>query len=132
MTIIVTVQDVRDLVPDLQATDQAIDTFNNVVGCKVDSCLESNYSNCLDLAKAIKIYTIAYFADKSNNNNGATTSRKWADGDAETYANKEVGTNFYWDTVLQLDSAGCVSSAFKTNKVFAVTGRTSKYYGSAQ
>ena len=131
MPVIITVQDVRELVPDLSATDAAIQMHINIVSCKLDACLDANYADCEDLAKAIKIYTVAYFADKGNDNKGATTSTRWADGDAETYADKAQSSNSYWDTVLQLDSAQCVSRAFKSGKVFAVTGRTSKYFSEA-
>lgn len=131
MATVITVQDVRDLIPDLSATDAAIQMHINIVSCKLDNCLDANYADCPDLAKAIKIYTVAYFADKGNDNKGSTTSTKWADGDAETYADKAQGSSSYWDTVLQLDSAQCVSSAFRSGKVFAVTGRTSKYFSEA-
>lgn len=127
MAITITVEDVRAIVPSLGASDAAIALQISVVGCKIDSCLEANYANCPDVAKAIKIYTVAYFADKGNDNNGSTTSRKWADGDAETYADNGSGSN-YWDTVLQLDSAGCVQNAFRSGKVFAVTGTSVKSY----
>lgn len=130
MTIALTVADVRAIVPDLSATDAAITLQISVVGCKVDACLEAAYAACPDVAKAIKIYAVAYFADKGNDNKGAITARKYADGDAENYADKQ-GQSSYWETVLQLDSAGCVAAAFRTNKVFAVTGRTSKYYDQA-
>ena len=130
MAITITVEDVRAVVPNLGATDAAIALQISVVGCKVDACLEANYADCPDVAKAIKIYTVAYFADKGNDNNGSTTSRKWADGDAESYADNGDSSS-YWDTVLQLDSAGCVQNAFRTGKVFAVTGRAVKSYKDA-
>jgi hypothetical protein len=130
MTIALTVDDVRDIIPDLNATDAAITLQISVVGCKVDSCLEANYADCQDVAKAIKIYTVAHFAE-GGDNKGDVTSRKYADGDAETYSSRAYGMTSYWETALQLDSAGCVENAFRTRKVFAVTGRTSKYYEDA-
>lgn len=131
MAIVITVQDVRDIIPQLNATDAAIELQISVVGCKLDACLEANYAGCPDLAKAIKIYTVAYFADKGNDNKGAITSTKWADGDAQTYADNSSSSSAYWDTALQLDSANCVANAFRSGKVFAVTGKTSKYYQDA-
>jgi hypothetical protein len=132
MAITLTVQDVRDIVPELSATDAAVTLQISVVGCKVDACLEANYADCPDLAKAIKIYTVAYFADKGNDNKGSVTMTKWADGDSQQYADKGANSSSsYWDTVLQLDSAGCVQNAFRSGKVFAVTGSTSKSYSEA-
>lgn len=131
MAITLTVDDVREICPELNASDAAITLQISVVGCKVDACLESNYADCTDLAKAIKIYTVAYFADKGNNNKGAITAQKWADGDSQNYADVSGQSSSYWDAVLQLDSAGCVQNAFRSGKVFAVTGRTSKYYSEA-
>ncbi|AGH16066.1 hypothetical protein VPKG_00029 [Vibrio phage pYD21-A] len=127
---VITVQDVRDIVPDIGATDAAIQLQIDVVLDKVGACLDANYSE--PIAKAIAIYTVAYFADKGKDNNGSTTSRKWADGDAESYATKDSGDNSYWGMVMQLDSSQCVTTAFRTNKVFVVTGRTSKRYDEAQ
>ena len=131
MAIVLTVQDVRDIVPQLSATDAAITLQISVVGCKIDACLEANYADCPDLAKAIKIYTVAHFADMGNDNKGSITSTKWADGDSQQYADKTSSTSSYWDTALQLDSAQCVANAFRSGKVFAVTGSTSKNYGRA-
>lgn len=130
MAIELTVEEVREICPELMASDAAITLQISVVGCKVDDCLESNYADCPDLAKAIKIYTVAYFADKGNNNKGKVTSQKWADGDMQSFSDKATSSS-YWDTALQLDSAGCVQDAFRSGKVFAVTGKTSKYYKDA-
>jgi hypothetical protein len=132
MAIPLTVADVREIIPELNATDAAIELQISVVGCKVDACLEANYADCPDVAKAIKIYTVAHFADKGNDTKGAVTSRKYADGDGESYSDTGSSSNAYWDTAMQLDSAGCIENAFRTRKVFAVTGRTSKYYSEAQ
>lgn len=126
----ITVSDVRSVITDLSASDAAIQLQIDVVLDKVGACLDTNYSE--PIAKAIAIYTVAYFADKGNDNRGSVTSRKWADGDSESYAAKESGTSSYWDMVMQLDSSQCVTTAFRTNKVFVVTGRTSKYYDEAQ
>ena len=131
MAIPLTVEEVRAVIPELMATDAAIQMHINIVGCKIDACLEANYADCPELAKAIKIYTVAYFADKGNDNKGSVTSQKWADGDAQSYSDKAT-SSAYWDTVLQLDSAGCVQNAFRSGKVFATTGKTSRYYGDAQ
>ena len=78
MTIELTVDEVREIATELTASDAAITMFINIVGAKVDACLESTYD--ADTAKAIKIYTVAYFAEKSTSNKGAVTSQKWADG----------------------------------------------------
>lgn len=131
MAIPLTVEEVRAVVPELNATDAAIQMHINIAGCKIDECLEANYADCLELAKAIKIYVVAYFADMGNDNKGSVTSQKWADGDAQSFSDKAT-SSAYWDTALQLDSAGCVQNAFRTNKVFAVTGATSKRYEEAQ
>lgn len=125
MTIELTVDEVREIVTELSASDAAISMNITIVGNKVDTCLEANYD--ADTAKAIKIYTVAYFSEKGANNKGSVTSQKWADGDSQQYSAMANGDNAYWDMLLQLDSAGCVSNAYKTNKVFAVTGRTSTY-----
>ena len=127
MTIELTVTEVRAVAAGLEASDAAIELQISVVGCKLDACLEANYADCEDLAKAIKIYTVAHFADMGNNNKGAVTSQKWADGDQQQFADRGNATSSYWDTAIQLDSSGCVESAFSSKKVFAVTGRTSKY-----
>lgn len=127
MAIPLTVEEVRAVVPNLSATDEAIQMHINIVGCKLDACLEANYADCLELAKAIKIYTVAYFADKGNGNDGNVIAQKWADGDSQQYSDKGNGSN-YWDAAIQLDSADCVVNAFRTKKVFAVTGRTVKSY----
>lgn len=132
MTITLTVSDIREIIPELGATDAAIALQISVVGSKVDACLEANYADYPDIAKAIKIYTVAYFADKGNDNKGSVTARKYADGDSENYADTQGKQSAYWETVLQLDSAGCVAAAFRTNKVFAVTGRAARYYDEAQ
>lgn len=126
----ITVQDVRAIAAELTATDAAIQLQIDVVGEKVGACLDANYTPAL--AKAIMIYTVAYFADKGARNVGAITSRKWADGDAETYGEMQSDSSKYWGMVLQLDSASCVANAFRSGKVFAVTGRTSQYYDGAQ
>ena len=130
MAIPLTVAEVREIVPELGATDAAITLHISIVGSKVDACLEANYVDIPDLAKAIKIYTVAYFADKGNDNKGHKTSQKWADGDALQYSDTATSSS-YWDTALQLDSAQCVANAFRTGKVFAVTGSTSKTYSEA-
>lgn len=132
MAIDITVEEVREICPVLEASDAAIQLAINVVGCKIDVCLESNYSDCEPLQRAIKIYTVAYFADKGNDNNGTVTGQKWADGDSQTYSDVNSGSSPYWDTALQLDSAGCVQNAFKSGKVFAVTGSSVKYNELAQ
>lgn len=131
MAISLTVEEVRAVVPELEASDAAIQMHINIVGCKLDACLEANYADCPELAKAIKIYTVAYFADSGNDNKGSVTSQKWADGDAQSFSDKAT-SSAYWDTALQLDSADCVVNAFRTKKVFAVTGSTSKCYKDAQ
>jgi len=129
MAITVTVEDVRSIIPELSATDAAIALQISVVQCKVGACLESNYAHCPDVAKAIIIYTVAYFAEKGNDNRGAVTSRKWADGDSESYADRGgSASSQYWDTALQLDSSGCIANAFRSGKVFTVTGSAAKYY----
>jgi len=125
-----TTEEVREIIPNLSASDAAIAMHIKVVGNKVDDCLEGNYDD--DTAKAIKIYTVAYFADKGNDNNGAITSQKWADGDSQSYSDSTASSSSYWDTVLQLDSAGCVENAFRSGKVFAVTGSTVKCYPRAR
>ena len=123
MAIEITVEEVKAIAPDTGATDAAIQMQINIVGCKIDACLEANYGDCPDLAKAIKIYTVAYFAAKGSSPQGATTSRKWSDGSAEGYSDTGMtAAQKYWDMAIQLDSAGCVSNAFPTNKVFVVTG----------
>jgi hypothetical protein len=131
MAITVTVEDVRAVVPELQATDAAIQMHINIVICKVGDCLEANYTDCPEIQEAIVIYTVAYFADKGNDNKGAITSQKWADGDMQGFSDSQSSSSAYWDTMLQLDSAGCVSNAFRSGKVFAVTGKTSKYFKDA-
>lgn len=131
MAILLTIAEVRAVCPELIATDAAIQMHINIVGCELDACLEANYTACPEKAKAIKIYTVAYFADKGNDNKGAVTSQKWADGDAQQYADKEGSSSSYWDTAIQLDSANCVQNAYRSKKVFATTGKTSKYFRSA-
>ena len=133
MAINVTVEDVKAIIPDLNATDAAIALQISIVQCKAGACLEASYVDCPDVAKAIFIYTVAYLAEKGNDNRGAVTSRKWADGDSESYSDR--GTNAssqYWDTALQLDSANCISNAFRSGKVFTVTGKASRYYSEPQ
>ena len=125
MTIEITVQNIRDVAPELEATDAAINMFITLIGNKVDVCLEASYDE--PTAEAIKIYSVAFFAESSANNKGSVTSQKWADGDAQSYAAKEPGENNYWDMVLMLDSARCVQNAFQSGKFFAATGRTSTY-----
>ena len=126
----ITPADVRAIVPELIATDAAIQMHINIVCCKLDACLAAAYPDCPELITAITIYTVAYFADKGNDNKGAVTSQKWADGDAQSFSDKATSSS-YWDTAVQLDSAGCVENAFRTSKVFAVTGKTSKRYRDA-
>ena len=117
-----TVGEVRAIVPKLKATDAAIQLHIDIVCCKIGECLDANYADCPELAQAIAIYTVAYFADKGNSNTGKVTSQKWADGDAITHANSDNSSE-YWNTAIQLDSANCVVNAFRTSKTFAVTGR---------
>jgi hypothetical protein len=131
MAITITPADVREVVPELQATDAAIQMHINIVICKVGDCLEASYPDCPDIASAIVIYTVAYFADKGSDNKGAITAQKWADGDSQSFSDSQSSSSSYWDTMLQLDSANCVSNAFKSGKVFAVTGKTSNYYKDA-
>ena len=131
MAIELTVEEVRAIVPELGASDAAIQMHINIVGNKIDACLEANYADSLDQAKAIKIYTVAYFSDKGNDNKGQVTSQKWADGDSQQFSDKATDSA-YWNTAIQLDSADCVVNAFRTKKVFAVTGSTVKYYEDAQ
>jgi hypothetical protein len=132
MAIPLTVEEVRAVVPELIATDAAILMHINIVGCKLDACLEANYVDCPEQAKAIKIYTVAYFADKGNDNKGAVTSQKWADGDAQNFSDSQSNSSAYWDTAIQLDSANCVQNAYRSKKVFATTGKTSIYHRDAQ
>jgi len=132
MAIPLTVEEVRAVVPELAATDVAIQLHIDVISCKLDACLEANYVDCPDLAKAIKIYTVAYFADKGNDNKGAITSQKWADGDAQQFSDKNASSSSYWDTAIQLDNANCLQNTFRTKKVFATTGKTSRYYRDPQ
>lgn len=131
MAIIVTVEKVRAVVPELSATDAAIQMHINIVLSKAGACIEASYPDSVDLQEAIVIYAVAYFADKGNDNKGSVTSQKWADGDAQNFSDKAT-SSAYWDTMLQLDSAGCISNAFRTGKVFATTGKTSKCYSEAQ
>ena len=131
MTIELTPSEIRAIIPELGATDAALQMHINIVGCKIDEYLEANYADCPEQAKAIKIYTVAYFADKGNDNQGSATSQKWADGDSQSFSDKAT-SSAYWDTALQLDSAGCVANAYKSGRVFAVTRGSSKYYGDAQ
>jgi hypothetical protein len=130
MSLTITPDDVRAVCPELQATDAAIQMHINIVCCKAGPCLEANYADCPEIQTAIVIYASAYFAGKGNDSKGEITSQKWADGDAQSFSDGK-GSSPYWDTMLQLDSAGCVSNAFRSGKVFATTGKTSKYYKDA-
>jgi hypothetical protein len=130
MTITVTADEVREIVPSLTASDAAIELQIAIINEKVSACLEASYSD--DMAKAIFIYTVAYFAEKGSRTTGTVKSRSWADGDSEGYGDLADSTQYLWDTILQLDSNGCVSAAFPSGKVFVVTGKSAKYHKRAR
>ena len=130
MSIIVTPLDVRNVCSDLAATDANLELLISGISCKVDSCLEASYSDCLDLARAIKINTICHFATVSTRS-GQVTSRKYANGAAETFKNyvdggQGLNASQFGETVLMLDSAGCINNAFPaSNRQFITTAGTS-------
>ena len=133
MAITITIEEVKAAAPDTGATDAAIQLNIDIVGCKIDTCLEANYADCPDLAKAIKLYAVAYMSAKSSSPTGAVTSRKWSDGSAEGYSDTgQTASQKYWDMTIQLDSAGCFTKSFSTRKVFAVTGSNIKRKDCAQ
>ncbi len=123
MAILITVDDVKAVAPDTGATDAAIQLQIDIATCKLDPCLEANYVDCPEVAKAIKIYVVAYMSAQAAAPKGSVTSRKWADGSSEGYSDmSQDAAQKYWDTALQLDSAGCVEKAYSTRKVFVVAG----------
>lgn len=118
-----TASEVKEIIPDLQASNAALELAIAVASEKLDDCLASCYGESSETAKAIKIYASAYIADKGHDNKGSITAKKWADGDSINYSAPTDG-NAYWNTALQLDSCGCMAKAFRSGKVFATTGRT--------
>ncbi len=130
MSLTVTTLDVRNVCNDLAATDANLEMLILAISCKVDSCLESSYVGCLDLARAIKINTICHFATVTNRP-GQVTSRKYANGAAEAYnsyvdGGQGLNASQFGETVLLLDSAGCINNAFPaTARQFITTAGTS-------
>tara|TARA_R110002020_G_scaffold475890_1_gene713760 strand:+ start:24318 stop:24755 length:438 start_codon:yes stop_codon:yes gene_type:complete len=116
MSLTVTALDIREFCPDLTATDAAIEGIILAVSCKLDTCLEGSYSECLDLARLIKINTICHFAAVTSRK-GQIKSRKYANGAAESYSSYNEGgqglnASEFGEAILILDSAGCVNTAF--------------------
>lgn len=130
MSLTVTTLDVRNVCNDLGATDANLEMLITAISCKVDSCLENSYAECLDLARAIKINAICHFATVTNRP-GQVTSRKYANGAAESYKNyvdggQGLNASQFGETVLLLDSAGCINNAFPaTARQFITTAGTS-------
>ena len=116
MSLVITAQDLRAICPTLMATDANLELLILGISCKVDVCLTGAYSECPDLARAIKLNTICHFATLSSQA-GQLTSKKYANGAAQTFKNYVEGgrglngTNF-GESVLALDSAGCINTAF--------------------
>jgi hypothetical protein len=128
MSLDITVDDVKSVAPNTGATDVAIQMQIDIATEKLDECLTANYSDTI--GRAIKIYAVAHFSYKTANASGKLKSRKWADGDSESYQDSTDGDySEFWDNALSLDSAGCVEAAYKSRKVFVVTGSSSKNYG---
>ena len=121
MAILITVDDVKAIAPNLGATDAAIQLQIDIATCKLDPCLESNYADCEAVARAIKIYVVAHFSNQANRS-GKVSSRKWADGSSEGYNTSEDSGTPYWDNALTLDTDGCMKKAYPDRKIFTVTG----------
>lgn len=132
MSIDITVDDVKAIAPNLGATDAAIELQIKIATCKLDGCLEANYADCPEIAEAIKIYVVAHFSYQTGTSSGNVTSRKWSDGASEGYDQSRDAKMQYWDNALALDSANCVANAYRSGKVFAVTGSAVKSYRCAQ
>lgn len=116
MSLVITVPQLREICPNLIASDAKLDLLISAIGCKVDTCLTSSYMDCPDLARLIKINTVCHFATLSDRV-GQITSRKYANGAAESfnnYTNGGQGLNAteFGEAILSLDSAGCINSAF--------------------
>lgn len=130
MAITVTTLDVREICPSLAATDASIELLIQAISCKLDTCLEASYVECPDLARAIKINTICHFATVTNRP-GQVTSRKYANGAAESYQNyvnggQGLNATQFGEAILLLDSAGCVNQAFPAKaRQFITTAGTS-------
>lgn len=130
MSITVTALDVREICPSLGATDASINMLIDAINCKLDTCLEASYSQCLDLARAIKINAICHFATVTNQP-GQTTGRKYANGASisyQNYVNGGQGLNAtqFGEAIQLLDSAGCVNAAFPAKaRQFITTAGTS-------
>lgn len=130
MSLTVTTLDVRNVCSDLAATDANLELLITAISCKVDSCLTASYEDCPDLARAIKINTICHFATVTGRP-GQVKSRKYANGAAESYDNytkdgQGLNASQFGETVLLLDSAGCINNAFPaTSRQFITTAGTS-------
>lgn len=130
MSLVITSTELRAICPNLIATDAKLDLLIAAIGCRVDTCLTSSYAECPDLARLIKMNTVCHFATLSDRV-GQITSRKYANGAAESfnnYTNGGQGLNAteFGESILSLDSAGCINSAFPpAARQFIATAGTS-------
>lgn len=129
MAITITVDDVKAVAPDLGATDALIQRQIDSVSVKLDACLEANYDTAT--AELIKIYVVAHFSYQTTSG-GNVTSRRWSDGASESYDQSRNAKMQYWDNALAMDPANCVANAYRSGKVFAVTGSAVKSYSEPQ
>ena len=124
-----TPQDVRDICPDVAATDAALTLMIAAMNCKLAPCLEASYVDCPEMGELIFTSFVCHVATIQSQA-GQVTSQKWADGDSVGYASYvEGGTGLnatnHGQNVMMLDTARCVANAFPNPKVFVVTVGTS-------
>ncbi len=112
----ITSADVREICPELQSTDAAIDLLITVMTSKLDTCLSQSYADCIELGRTIKIYTVCHFATVASRT-GQLKSRTYANGAAESYGNyvdggRGLNASQFGENILLFDTAQCVINAF--------------------
>ena len=121
--------DIREICPDIGATDAALQLIIAAMNCKLAPCLEASYADCPETGELIFTSFICHIATVQSQA-GQVTSQKWADGDSVGYASYVQGgtglnASNHGQLVMALDTAQCVANTFPNPKVFVVTVGTS-------